>query len=118
MFSRRDLLTLRTASARAPTAPVVVTDEVLARAAAFRAELAGRGAASVGPRRAALTDHLCLLRLGTECGTCVEVCPEPGALRRDGARLALDPARCTGCGACVERCPAPIPALALRPGRA
>lgn len=71
--------------------------------------------ASEGPRVAVVLPFSCLNAGADFCATCVERCPEPGALRLDGRRVAVDPGRCTGCGACVPLCPAPGGAILLRP---
>jgi heterodisulfide reductase subunit A-like polyferredoxin len=115
-LSRRDFFGLfgGRPPAAAPSPAVVVTEAVQARAAAFREALATRGRSDSGPTYAVVTERLCLLRLGTECSTCAEACPEPGALAVRGRSVEIDAARCTGCGRCAERCPAPIPALAMR----
>lgn len=117
-LTRRGLFALLrgTSPTPAPLPPAVIGEATRAQAKSFREALAARRRGSDdGPRFAVLTHHLCLLRLGTECSTCAEVCPEPGALTLRGRSVELDATRCTGCGRCVERCPAPIPALALRP---
>jgi NAD-dependent dihydropyrimidine dehydrogenase PreA subunit len=47
------------------------------------------------------------------CGTCVEVCPIPGAVLVQERRAVLNPALCDACEACVKACPSG----AMRPGR-
>ncbi|MCA9494418.1 MAG: 4Fe-4S dicluster domain-containing protein [Myxococcales bacterium] len=117
MITRRALLTLfRAAEPHASARPAEVPPDVAARARAFREAMAARGAADGDvPNRAVIAPRLCLLTLGTECGTCLERCPEPGAITQQGREIVVRAARCTGCGECVSSCPAPIPALALRP---
>jgi len=39
------------------------------------------------------------------CGTCVDACPEAGAIRLEGKRAIIDPGVCVGHGRCVEACP-------------
>lgn len=67
------------------------------------------------PMVARLLPFNCLNQLGGFCSTCVERCPEPGAVRLDGRRPVVDADRCTGCGVCAERCPAPGGALVMVP---
>jgi len=65
--------------------------------------LQGRGTSRV----ARVQVHRCLAWLGSFCSTCVEKCPEPGALL-DGPRgPVVQASSCTGCGICVDLCPAP-----------
>jgi len=47
------------------------------------------------------------------CGTCVERCPVPGAMRLGGGRPVVDKALCDGCGVCQQVCPAPRLAIDL-----
>lgn len=119
MISRRALLTLfrgGTTAAAPPSPQPSVPPDVAARARSFREAMERRGRASAdAPRYAVLAPRLCLLALGTECGTCAERCPVPGALAVVGREVVITAARCTGCGECVGSCPAPVPALALRP---
>lgn len=117
MITRRALLTLfRAAEPPAPTRPTEVPPDVAQRARAFREAMAARGAVrDDAPKLAVVAPRLCLLALGTECGTCVERCPAPGAIAQVGREVVVSAGRCTGCGECVSSCPAPIPALALRP---
>ena len=52
-------------------------------------------------------------RGGRICRACLEVCPVPGAIRHDKAKLpVIADSACTGCGLCVSACP-PDP-VALR----
>jgi Pyruvate/2-oxoacid:ferredoxin oxidoreductase delta subunit len=64
---------------------------------------------------AAVSTFACLNSKADFCATCVERCPEPGALRVEARRIVVDAERCTGCGECVARCPAPGGAILLRP---
>lgn len=112
-MTRRAFFGLLRGTPAPAAAPVAVTAEVQARADAFRAALAARGP-DEGQEYAVLTSVLCLLRLGTECSTCVEACAEPGALTVRDRAVRIDPSRCTGCGQCAQRCPAPVPAIAMR----
>lgn len=68
-----------------------------------------------GPMLAVVSPFACLNAGADFCATCVERCPTPGAVRVDGRRVVVDPARCDGCGVCVPLCPAPGGAILLRP---
>ena len=39
------------------------------------------------------------------CGACVDVCPEPGAIRLEGKMAIVDLERCKGHGECARACP-------------
>jgi Pyruvate/2-oxoacid:ferredoxin oxidoreductase delta subunit len=59
--------------------------------------------------------HRCLAWLGSFCSTCIEQCPEPGAML-DGPRgPVVQASSCTGCGRCAELCPAPRCAVRMLP---
>ena len=64
---------------------------------------------------AKVMDFSCLNMTGSFCSTCVERCPEAGAIALDGRTPKVDPAVCTGCGDCVRACPAPGGAILLVP---
>ncbi len=66
------------------TAPVAATEEVDENA----------------PPRALIRSDMCV-----GCGSCVDACPEPGALSLRGKLAVVDPARCKGHGECVTACP-------------
>ncbi len=68
-----------------------------------------------GPKVAVISTFGCLNAGADFCATCVERCPEPGAIRLDGRRVVVDAERCTGCGVCVPLCPAPGGAILLKP---
>ncbi len=53
----------------------------------------------------------CLAHIGSFCSTCVERCPEPGAITVEAGKPTVVAERCSGCGDCVELCPAPVPAI-------
>ncbi len=55
----------------------------------------------------------CLAHLGMDCVTCVERCPEAGAIRLNRQRPVVDRAICTGCALCAAVCPAPTPAIRM-----
>ena len=55
----------------------------------------------------------CLGSLGSFCSTCVERCPEPGAIELSDATPVVPVDLCTGCGECTFSCPAPAPALQM-----
>ncbi len=58
----------------------------------------------------------CLVTMGSGCTSCIERCPEQGALVTNGVTApSIDPSLCTGCGDCVLACPAPRPAIAMGP---
>jgi uncharacterized Fe-S center protein len=42
----------------------------------------------------------------TGCGTCVGVCPAPGAVLVEGGKAQFDYAKCWGCAECIIHCPA------------
>ncbi|MFN7146553.1 MAG: 4Fe-4S binding protein, partial [Myxococcota bacterium] len=69
----------------------------------------------VGPKVAVIATFSCLNAGADFCATCVERCPEPGALRLDGRRVVVDADVCNGCGVCVPLCPAPGGAILLKP---
>jgi ferredoxin len=50
------------------------------------------------------------------CGTCVSVCPEPGAIRLEGKLAVIERPKCLGHGKCAEACP--VGAIALATGDA
>lgn len=41
----------------------------------------------------------------TQCGTCIEVCPENALAFDEDGTILLDRDKCTGCGECVDACP-------------
>lgn len=109
-----------------------IPPEIAARAARFRAEREARASAippvgrihwmneepppaplADGPRVAVVSRAACLNAGADFCATCVERCPEPGAIHLDGRHITVEAARCTGCGICVTACPAPGGALRL-----
>lgn len=55
---------------------------------------------SGGPPRALVRSDLCV-----GCGSCVQACPEDGALTMSGKLALVDPTRCRGHGECVSACP-------------
>ncbi len=92
---------VQSASATAATAAEAST----ASAAAPRAE----------PQRrvAKILRAHCIASASMFCGTCVERCPVPGAMRLGGGRPVVDKALCDGCGVCQQVCPAPRLAIDL-----
>jgi len=50
------------------------------------------------------------------CGTCVEACPEDGAIALRGKLAVVDRRRCVGHGSCAEACP--VSAIMLTQGEA
>jgi Pyruvate/2-oxoacid:ferredoxin oxidoreductase delta subunit len=72
-------------------------------------------ALELGPKVAVIATFSCLNAGADFCATCVERCPEPGALRLDGRRVVVDADVCNGCGVCVPLCPAPGGAILLKP---
>lgn len=85
---------------------------MISRRALFQLDL---DAPVVNARVAVVSTFACLNAKADFCATCVERCPEPGALRVEGRRVRVDPEWCTGCGECVARCPAPGGAILLKP---
>ncbi len=68
-----------------------------------------------GPKVARVLTFSCLNQLGGFCGTCVERCPVPGAIRMDGRTPTVATDVCDGCGICSDLCPAPGNAIVLGP---
>lgn len=60
---------------------------------------------------ALILDHFCLAHQGSFCSTCVERCPEPGAMSKVDGKPVVHAYACTGCGVCQEVCPAPKNAI-------
>ncbi len=79
----------------------------LVQAATVEGELAGGG----GEPRALVRADQCV-----GCGTCVDACPEPGAITMRGKLAVVDDARCRGHGDCVAACP--IGAISVTTGAA
>ena len=50
------------------------------------------------------------------CGTCVDACPEEGAIRLEGKLAIVDQAKCVVHGACVSACP--VGAIVITTGEA
>ena len=44
------------------------------------------------------------ISLCTQCGKCIEVCPEKAISDQDGV-IKIDPEKCTYCLTCVDECP-------------
>lgn len=73
---------------------------------------AGAGtAAPAGPVHAIVRADVCV-----GCGTCVDACPEPGALRLIHKLAVVDLEKCTGHGNCAAACP--VGGIALTSGAA
>ncbi len=70
-------------------------------------------AAPVTPPLAAIIARSCLAFQGSLCTTCLERCPVPGALIREGHVPRVVPHACTGCGVCAALCPSPTPAILM-----
>lgn len=64
------------------------------------APLAQAADAASGPLHAIVRSDLCV-----GCGTCVDACPEPGAIRLVQKLAVVDPGLCKGHGQCVSACP-------------
>jgi len=71
-------------------------------------EAAPQGA---GPAHALVRADLCV-----GCGTCVDACPEPGAIRLVDKLATVDLDRCKGHGSCAQACP--VGAIAVTTGAA
>ncbi len=41
----------------------------------------------------------------TQCGTCIEVCPENAIHKNELGASIVDKSKCTNCGTCVSACP-------------
>lgn len=65
------------------------------------------------PKIAQIDPDLCLAHQRSFCTTCVERCPEPGALTLQDHLPHIQPDLCTGCAECQRLCPAPINAIRL-----
>jgi Na+-translocating ferredoxin:NAD+ oxidoreductase RNF subunit RnfB len=73
-----------------------------------------RPALEPGAQVARVLTFDCLITMGASCTSCVERCPEPGAIIATATHAPrIDPNVCTGCGDCVLACPAPKPAIAI-----
>jgi len=55
----------------------------------------------------------CLAYTDTYCSTCIETCPELGAIISEGGIPHVVPDHCTGCGLCHDLCPAPTNAILM-----
>ncbi|MBK1791808.1 4Fe-4S dicluster domain-containing protein [Persicirhabdus sediminis] len=66
-----------------------------------------------GAQCAIINTAKCLAWQGSFCSTCVEHCPEPGAIARTYGKPTIVADHCTGCGQCIDRCPAPQNAIQL-----
>jgi thioredoxin reductase/Pyruvate/2-oxoacid:ferredoxin oxidoreductase delta subunit len=64
------------------------------------APVAASPVAAEGPRHALVRADMCV-----GCGTCVDVCPEPGALRLVDKLATVDLDLCKGHGNCATACP-------------
>lgn len=113
MMSRRALLGWMLPPTEATPAPVEAPP-LRGRVVPQRARLR-EAPAVAGPRVAVVSTFACLNAGADFCATCVERCPEPGAIRVEGRRVVVDPAVCNGCGVCVPLCPAPGGAILLMP---
>ncbi|MBI3567522.1 MAG: NAD(P)-binding domain-containing protein [Gemmatimonadetes bacterium] len=69
------------------------------------------GAAAGGVPRAMVRADMCV-----GCGTCVDACPEPGAITLRGKLAVVDDALCKGHGECVRGCP--VGAISVTTGTA
>ncbi len=63
--------------------------------------------------KARILHYSCLASTG--CATCVERCPEPGAMTMSAGLPSVVADACTGCGICADMCPAPGKAIVLGP---
>ena len=54
----------------------------------------------------------------TDCGLCIDACPEDALAREAGGLPEWIEGRCTGCGLCVEACPQDVILLHRPQGRA
>jgi len=75
------------------------------------AEVKGDVEESAEPMRAHVRNDQCV-----GCSTCVDACPEPGAIALRGKLAVVDPANCVGHGECVSACP--VGAIVLSAGAA
>lgn len=66
-----------------------------------------------GPMVAELIQGSCLAYQRSFCSSCVERCPEPGAIVKKLGRPEFFEESCTGCGVCVGVCPAPRKAIRM-----
>ncbi len=76
-----------------------------------------RGLASIaGAKRVARVDRFaCLASASMVCTSCLEHCPERGAIRFEAGHPVVAAERCTGCGECEAVCPAPTGAIRVLP---
>lgn len=68
-----------------------------------------------GPMVAELNQGACLAYQRSFCSSCVERCPEDGAITKNLGRPEFFQDACTGCGICLDVCPAPRKAIRLVP---
>ncbi len=74
-------------------------------------EVSADAAESAEPMRAHVRNDQCV-----GCSTCVDACPEAGAIALRGKLAVVDPANCVGHGECVAACP--VGAIVLSAGAA
>lgn len=75
------------------------------------AEVSAEVEESAEPMRAHVRNDMCV-----GCGSCVDACPEPGAITLRGKLAIVDPFSCVGHGECATACP--VGAIAMSAGAA
>lgn len=116
MISRRALFDWIVQEPEVLPPPESAPPAAAARSSRIAWQQARRASAEVvGARLAVISTFACLNAGADFCATCVERCPEPGAIRLEGRRVVVDAERCNGCGVCVPLCPAPGGAILLKP---